>query len=184
MRKITSALVLTVFLVSTGATMAAPDGYGVAECRVVSDPPPYYSIDLVTTKRVPGARMAKGKADVVFASSPFGVSLSSDGSYVYDLLISVDKMAPAKNGAYVVWVTTPSLDERVRLGVLDDNFELTGRVAWNKFLVVVSLEPDAAEEAPSWTGPIVVRGMSRSGKMHTLAGHGPFEVEPCAVYGY
>jgi hypothetical protein len=184
MRKIASALVLTASVLTANATPTVPDGYRETECRLVTDPPPYYSIDLVTTKKVAGARMARGKADVLFASSPFGVSLSSDGSYVYDLQISVDKLAPAQNGAYVVWVTTSSLDERVRLGVLDEDFELTGRVAWNKFLVVVSLEPDAAEDAPSWTGPIVVRGMSRSGKMHTLAGHGPFEAEPCAVYGY
>ena len=35
-----------------------------------------------------------------------------------------------------------------------------------------------------WTGPIVIRGMSRSGMMHTMAGHGPFEEENCAAYGY
>jgi hypothetical protein len=29
-----------------------------------------------------------------------------------------------------------------------------------------------------------MRGMSRSGRMHTLAGHGPFEAEPCAKYGF
>ena len=44
----------------------------------------------------------------------------------------------------------------------------------------------AAGEEPGamWTGPVVSRGMSRSGLMHTMAGHGPFETEPCAVYGY
>jgi len=35
-----------------------------------------------------------------------------------------------------------------------------------------------------WTGPVVMRGMSRSGLMHTMAGHGAFEQENCAAYGY
>jgi hypothetical protein len=29
-----------------------------------------------------------------------------------------------------------------------------------------------------------MRGMSRSGMMHTMAGHGPFQQENCARYGY
>lgn len=155
-----------------------------ATCAVGDDPPTYYAIDLVTTKRIPGARMASGKADVVFAQSPYGLALSADGSYVYELRISIDKLAPARNGAYVAWVTTPELDQRVRLGALDADHKVTGSVGWNKFLVVVTLEEDEAEGAASWSGPVVVRGMSRSGLMHTQAGHGPFEVEPCAVYGY
>lgn len=163
---------------------AARAELGPLVCAPGDDPPPYYSIDLVTTKRVSGARMATGKADVVFARSPFGLALSADGSYQYELLISVDKLAPAEQGEYVAWVTKPQLDQRVRLGVLDENHSLTGRVGWNKFLVVITLEEDAAEGAPSWKGPVVVRGMSRSGLMHTQAGHGPFETEPCAVYGY
>jgi hypothetical protein len=177
-------------LVGGVAVLATPPSPGrgshdpVPVCSGVDDPPPYYAINLVTTKRVTGSRLASGTADVLFSPSPFGIALSPDGSYVYDLKISVDRLAPATDGAYVVWVTTPSLDQRIRLGVLDESFRLTGQVGWNKFLVVISLEPDHAEGAPSWTGPIVLRGMSRSGKMHTQAGHGPFQIEPCAVYGY
>ncbi|MBN4056265.1 hypothetical protein JYT20_00930 [Rhodothermus sp. AH-315-K08] len=178
----------TFFLLAAFLILAAPSGTertdDVGACFAADDPPAYYAIDLVTTKRLPGSRLARGTADVLFAKSPFGVALSPNGSYVYDLRIAVEKLAPARGGVYVVWVTTPSLDERVRIGVLDESLRLTGQVAWNKFLVVVSLEPDAAESAPSWTGPIVLRGMSRSGNMHTQAGHGPFETEPCAVYGY
>ena len=62
-------------------------------------------------------------------------------------------------------------------------FNVTGQVAWNKFLGVITREPaDATPE--TWQGPIIMRGMSRSGRMHTMAGHGPFEAEPCAKYGY
>lgn len=171
----------------TAFVLTLPASSSVASsptCSVGDEPPPYYAIDLVTTKRIPGARLAKGKADVVFARSPFGLALSADGSYVYELRIAIDNLAPAREGAYVAWVTTPQLDQRVRLGALDADHKVTGTVGWNKFLVVVTLEEDEAEGAESWTGPVVVRGMSRSGLMHTQAGHGPFEVEPCAVYGY
>jgi hypothetical protein len=173
-----AAVALTLPLSSS---VASPPGM---TCSIGDDPPPYYAIDLVTTKRLPGARLATGKADVVFARSPYGLALSADGSYVYELHLSIDKLAPAKTGAYVAWVTTPQLDQRVRLGALDAEHKVSGTVGWNKFLVVVTLEEDEAVGAESWTGPVVVRGMSRSGLMHTQAGHGPFEVEPCAVYGY
>ena len=68
--------------------------------------------------------------------------------------------------------------------MLDQNDSVRGRVAWNKYLVVLTLEPTDDPGATKWSGPIVSRGMSRSGMMHTLAGHGPYENEPCAKYGF
>ena len=155
----------------------------IAACDADPDPPPYYAIDLVTTGRIPGSGQATGVANVTFRSSPFGVALSPSGEYVYTLAIAIDGLAPARGGAYVVWVTTPNLTEVRKIGVLDDTHRIQGEAAWNKFLVVVSLEeePEAVER---WSGPIVLRGMSRSGLMHTMAGHGPFDSEPCATYGY
>jgi hypothetical protein len=50
--------------------------------------------------------------------------------------------------------------------------------------VIITLEPSADDLGERWQGPVVLRGMSRSGMMHTMAGHGPFETEPCAVYGF
>lgn len=147
--------------------------------------PEYYRIDLVPTRRVPAARSAVGIANVNFASSPFGVAVSADGHYVYDLAVSVSNLPAAPEGsAYVVWITTPSLDQVRRLGALSPGEAVTGRVRWNKFLVVISLEDGGGEQAQRWHGPIVMRGLSRSGLMHTSAGHGPFQQEPCATYGY
>lgn len=152
-------------------------------CVADPDPPPYYAIDLVTTRRVPGSSSATGVANVTFKASPFGVALSPTGEYVYTLSIAIDDLAPARSGAYVVWVTTRDLSQVEKIGVLDDTHRIQGEAAWNKFLVVVSLEEEP-ETATRWSGPIVLRGMSRSGKMHTMAGHGPFASEPCATYGY
>jgi hypothetical protein len=164
---------------------AVPPGLG-GDAGVVAcdpDPPRYYAIDLVTTRRVPGSARATGVADVTFRASPFGVALSPTGEYVYDLSIAIDDLAPAPAGAYVVWLTTPDLSRVVKVGALDDTHRIGAEVAWNKFLVVVSLEEEP-ETVARWSGPIVLRGMSRSGMMHTMAGHGPFDSEPCATYGY
>ena len=87
-----------------------------------------------------------------------------------------------EGGLEVHWST--EVDRIERLGVVEPGRAFTGRVAWNKFLVVVTLEEEDDPEAATWSGPIVLRGMSRSGMMHTMAGHGPFQQENCAAYGY
>ena len=146
--------------------------------------PDYYRFPMVSTRRVPGTGNAAGVGEVAFAKSPFGVSLTPDGSYLYDFTVRFERLRLPRNGAYVVWTTTPELDRIVLAGELADPAAFSGKVAWNKFLVVVTLEPEFDPEATVWTGPIVIRGMSRSGMMHTMAGHGPFEQENCAAYGY
>lgn len=146
--------------------------------------PDYYRFPMVSTRRVPGTGNATGVGEIVFARSPFGISLTEDGSYLYDFTVRFERLNPARTGTYVVWTTTPELDEVVPVGEMTDPAAFSGKVAWNKFLVVVTLEPAFDPDAATWTGPIVIRGMSRSGMMHTMAGHGPFEQENCAAYGY
>ncbi len=148
------------------------------------DPPPYYEIDLVTTRKVPGAGAATGVGTVVYKSTPFGIAVGTDGSYIYNLDIKVDRMAPARKGHYIAWVSTPQLDTIKQLGPLDTGHTISGEVDWNKFLVIITLEESVDPEQPRWKGPVVLRGLSRSGYMHTMAGHGPYESEPCAIYGY
>jgi hypothetical protein len=146
--------------------------------------PEYYQFPLVPTRRVPGTGNATGVGEVTFPHTPWGVALTEDGSYRYDFTVRFQRLNPPRTGAYVVWLTTTTLDEIVLSGELIDPAQYSGRVAWNKFLVVVTHEPAFDPEATSWTGPVVIRGMSRSGMMHTMAGHGPFQQENCAAYGY
>ena len=146
--------------------------------------PEYYRFPMVSTKRVPGTGGTSGVGEVAFSQSPYGVALGSDGSYEYDFTVRFERLGPARDGAYVVWTTTPELDQVALAGELTDPAGFSGAVAWNKFLVVVTLEPAFDPDATVWTGPIVIRGMSRSGMMHTMAGHGPFEEKNCAAYGY
>ena len=171
----------TLFILAVGAPVGGGDDPSV--CAAPLDPE-YYRIALITTRRVPGSAYARGTAEMVFEESPFAVSLAPDGSYRHELSVRVEGLQPAAEGHYVVWATTPTLDRAVRLGTLGDDFRVSGRVAWNKFIVAVSWEAADDPQQTRWEGPIVLRGMSRSGQMHTMAGHGPFEQENCAKYGY
>lgn len=146
--------------------------------------PPFYAVDLVTTKALPGTARASGTGRVTFAPSPFGVAVGPDGSYVYDVSVRLQGMEPPSSGVLVAWLTTTQVDRIERLGALDGDLSVRGRVDWNKFLVVVTLESSDDPDATTWSGPIAFRGVSRSGLMHTMAGHGPFQQELCAKYGY
>lgn len=146
--------------------------------------PEYYRIDLVPTRNVPGTYQAFGVGRISFASSPFSVSVTPGGHYVHELEVQVNHLQSAPKGTYVAWVSTPALDKVKRLGPLGEDRHLAGTVNWNKFLVIITLEAEPGEATKRWRGPVVLRGLSRSGLMHTMAGHGPFANEPCAKYGY
>ena len=160
------------------------DGWGSPVGALATEPSDYYAIELVPTGRVPGTRLSKGVAYSTAALSPFfGVALASTGEYLHDLDIRIERLRQPPAGGYVAWVTDTEISEVVRLGALDESFRVSGQVTWNKFLVVITREP-TTEPTDTWEGPIIMRGMSRSGRMHTLAGHGPFQAEPCAKYGF
>ena len=172
---------------AAGLRVGAPYGAvapGLGVEGVACGPPEYYAIELVTTRNIPGTGYARGVADVTFRPAPFGVSVSPDGSYLYDVRIGFTNLKPPRSGRYVAWATTAEVDEVVALGPLDDAGNAAGPVAWTKFIVVVTLEEAWTPEAARWSGPVAFRGMSRSGKMHTMIGHGPLQDEKCAAYGY
>ncbi len=145
---------------------------------------PYFAIDLAPTKKIPGTARARGVASVTFAPSPYGIAVGSDGSYTVDLRIALSGLRTPSTGHLVAWATTPQIDRIQRIGALDENLSVEGRVTWNQFLLIVTLEKRDDPAATTWSGPIVFRGVSRSGLMHTMAGHGPFQQEWCAKYGY
>ena len=151
---------------------------------LATEPSDYYAIELVPTGRVPGTRLSSGVAYSTAALSPFfGVALAPTGEYLHNLEIQIEGLKAPRAGAYVAWITDTEISQIVRLGQLDENFRASGQTGWNKFLVVITREP-SMEPKSAWEGPIIMRGMSRSGRMHTLAGHGPFQAEPCAKYGF
>lgn len=146
--------------------------------------PEYYRFELVTTGRVPGTGLAKGSAQVLFSESPFGISIAEDGSYLYDVGLELVGLHLPSEGVLTVWFAKSDLGQVERSGVMEPGGTFWGRVGWNKFLVVITLEATDDPDATMWRGPVVLRGMSRSGAMHTMAGHGPFEQENCGTFGY
>ena len=177
------SLPILALLALLGATPTAADSAQPAFCGAIG--PEYYAIELFTTRNIPGTGLAKGMVEVTVASSsPFSVQLDANGRYQYDLGVTIQRMRAPRYGHLVAWVTTPDLDEISRLGTLDQNFQVPGSVAWNQFIVVITLEEADDPEAPMWSGPVVFRGLSRSGMMHTMAGHGALQQENCASYGY
>lgn len=164
-----------------GACVAAADTGSAAGTA----PPAFYAIELVPTGNVTGTGGYVGTARVRFTDdSPFDVAVTSDGTFRRHLRVDMRGLRPAPAGDYVVWAAPPSLDPIVKLGALGEDMLLTGSVAFPKFLVVITLEEDPEQVEGRWAGPIVHRGMSRSGYLHTMAGHGPFQGEPCASYGF
>jgi hypothetical protein len=88
----------------------------------------YYTVELVTTKNIPGTGLATGRADLsVPANSPFSVAISPDGSYEYFVRVSLERMRIPTEGRLVAWVTTRELDRIERLGPLDQNLRASGR---------------------------------------------------------
>ncbi|MGD8322451.1 MAG: hypothetical protein PVJ02_18505, partial [Gemmatimonadota bacterium] len=80
--------------------------------RTASDAPgpPFYAVDLVSTKKLPGSARATGTGHVTFEPSPFGVALGPDGSYVYDVSIQLQGLEAPSNGVLVAWLTTTQVD--------------------------------------------------------------------------
>lgn len=170
---------------SLATTMAAGPASASPATVCMAGGPEYYAIPLVTTRNIPGTGLGRGTAEVVAPpSSPYPVALASDGSYRYQVEVKLERIKVPDRGRLVAWVATRELDEVRRLGALDHELRTAGSVAWNKFIVVVTLEPDDDPARSMWSGPVVFRGMSRSGKMHTMVGHGALQQENCATYGF
>ena len=180
------AIVTLLTAVGSFAGLAAPPlAAALPPVCSTADGPEYYAIELVTTKNVPGSGYATGVAEVsVSGASPFSVQLTPDGSYAYDVSISLERIRAPAQGTLVAWLTTSDLGHVERVGALDADFQVSGSVGWNQFLVVITLEAGDDPTQRIWSGPVVLRGLSRSGMMHTMVGHGALQQENCAAYGY
>lgn len=159
-----AALLLAPALVSA---TTAPD---VRACLPGPDP---FEVRLVPTAHANGAA---GVVSMRFADSPFGVTVTPDGHHLYDAELRATGL-PQHDGVLIAWAATPGLDRVQKLGAVRAGEVLSARVAFNKFLVFVTAEPNA--EVARWTGKILLRGISPSGRLHTMAGHGPFQGESC-----
>lgn len=131
-------------------------------------------VTMTPSGRAPGA---SGRLRLRLASSATGLALATDGSYRYEVRVEVQGLRGRPGIHHVAWAATPELDRHVRLGALGEDGSASGEVSWNKFLVFVTAEARPAPEA--WSQRILLSATSPSGRMHTMAGHGPFSGEPC-----
>lgn len=178
-----SAVVLAAAGTDRGAVRTAAPAGGV--CASVPGTPsglsPADGLDPVRIEMSASghARGASGSMVLRLASSPYGVAVEPDGSYRYDLVVEVEGLRERAGVHHVVWAATPELDEHRRIGTLSDasGGRVEGTITWNKFLVFVTAEDRPEPEA--WSQRILLSALSPSGRMHTMAGHGPFSGEPC-----
>ncbi len=132
----------------------------VPECKQLS----LYCIQLLPTQRFEGA---SGHVEMARPASPFGVTVSREGSQRFKLVLDIEGLPPASSLGdfqhYILWASPLTLSPVVNLGeVGNGHFELE-EVDFNKFLLIISPEPtpDGLER----TGPLTLRGRSPSSRM-------------------
>lgn len=109
--------------------------------------------------------------------SPFGLAVTRDGHFIYRALVSATALPDPSSFApgsdrFVVWATTPNLDQVVRLGTLGAGESVEGLVTYNKFMVLVTAE--RGDPGTRWQGPIVLLGRSASSYLASFSSHTMF----------
>ena len=129
--------------------------------------PDLYCMALFPTPRVPGAT---GTVELRRPPGPFSMGVAPDGRLLYDAVISTDLPPPSSLGPYdryVAWASTQVLWPIERLGEVPARGRVeAGQVGFNKFLILVTAESGAADDAGAEpAGPYVLRAQSPSSRM-------------------
>ncbi|WP_419950117.1 hypothetical protein [Candidatus Palauibacter sp.] len=140
---------------AAGALTDTPTGRAAADLHCIS---------LFSTAR---AGDAQGFVELGRVPSPFGVSVTPSGHHVRALTAHIEGLPPPGSlgpyTVYVAWATPLELAPVVPLGPVGNGEHRLGRVAFNKFLVMVSAE--ASADVRTREGPLVLRGRSPSALM-------------------
>jgi FtsP/CotA-like multicopper oxidase with cupredoxin domain len=111
-----------------------------------------------------GLERPAGKVEMLPAPTPFGAAVTVSGTHIYDLAFVLrDLPDPASLGpytTYVAWAMPPVLDPVIKLGVVRNGRVLTGRVALDQFLIMITAEASPAVTQRSTR--LVLRGTSPS----------------------
>ncbi|MDQ6612690.1 MAG: hypothetical protein M3Y64_09685 [Gemmatimonadota bacterium] len=136
-----------------------------------------FDIPLFNTPRTP---TAAGAAQLVYASSPFGIAVTADGRASYDVQVTASGLPePTSLGdfhAFVAWEVSTDLAHWHRLGAISNGNSKVGRAEMNKFLFVITAERDGSTTEHS--GPTVLHGTSPSGWLQTFLSHPLFRGIP------
>lgn len=124
----------------------------------------------------PSSRM-EGKAKLTPARSPFGLAVTEDGYFIFNIEVQGSTLPPVSAfgpayRTYVAWVASHDLSKIVRIGAFQAGQSAKGKVAMNKYLVVVTAE--ATPDGEKWAGPIVLRGRSPSSYLSNFSSHEMF----------
>ncbi len=127
--------------------------------------PDIFSIELAPT---PDLREARGTVRLLWAPSPFGVSVAPSGHLRFELGFHIEGLPDPRTlgdySTYVAWVTTPVLSPMAKLGeVRNGQSGPLGPVELNQFLVLVSAEANA--NVATREGRLVLRGASPSSRI-------------------
>lgn len=110
------------------------------------------------------AEEASGTAALEWSPNPYTVSVNRDGSMQYAVTFELAGLPrPSKRGAIVAWAAPPSMSPLVRLGTVKNGRVTIGPVALDRFLILVSNEPDSG--ARDRKGPLLLRGESASNRL-------------------
>ncbi len=144
----------------------------LADAQAPCDPPSgasgpsrdLYCIELLPTA---AAESARGTAQLDWIPGPFTVNVAPDGRQRWNLTLALAGLprAPARGPGtgFVAWAAAPSMAWFQRLGVVRDGIARLGPVAYDRFVVLVSAEPDTL--ASERRGPIVLRGESAGNRL-------------------
>lgn len=176
-RRVAAGLVLAAVASAPASAADGPERSPSGDRCTVGAPVPSSDptvVSMTSSGRAPGA---SGTLRIRLASSPTGLALAEDGSYRYEIRVEAGGLRGGAGVHHVAWAATPELDRHRRLGPLGEDGAVAGEVTWNKFLVFVTAE--RRPEPETWSQRILLSALSPSGRMHTMAGHGPFSGEPC-----
>jgi len=122
-----------------------------------------YCIELFPTTHAPDA---VGTAQLDWVPGPFTVSVTRDGTQHFAVrlrLQGLPSLPRTRHAGFVAWAATPTMSRVVRLGTVRRGETAAGTVAMDRFVIMISAEPDTA--APSRQGPVLLRGESASSRL-------------------
>lgn len=123
--------------------------------------PNLYCIQLLPTAQ---AENASGTAALEWAPNPYSISVNRDGTMQYAVTFELQGLPrPPRGGALVAWASPPSMSPLTRLGVVRNGRVTVGPFALDRFLILISSEPDSA--ARDRRGPLLLRGESASNRL-------------------
>jgi hypothetical protein len=129
-----------------------------------------YDIKLLNTPKTPSAQ---GTARLVFAPSPFGVTVTPDGRASYDVQLNLTGLPDPRTlgpyTTYVAWAATTDLAKWHRLGPVTNGSTSVGQIEFNKFLLVITAEATATPAEKK--GPTALHGISPSGFLQSMITH-------------